>query len=42
MKWKSVLQVLDDLNTPIRALPSGVLNVPNAKYLAHLTHQAQK
>ena len=26
----------------IRALPSGVLNVPNAKYLAHLTHQTQK
>ena len=24
------------------ALPSGVPNVSNAKYLAHLTHQTQK
>ena len=26
----------------IRAFLSGVPNVPNAKYLAHLTHQTQK
>ena len=26
----------------LRALSSGLSNVPNAKYLAHLTHQTQK
>ena len=26
----------------LRALSSALSNVPNAKYLAHLTHQSQK
>ena len=26
----------------VRAPTAGVVNVPNAKYLAHLPHQAQK
>ena len=43
LRWGEIFNSSHLTNSyKVRALSSGLSNVPNAKYLAHLTHQTQK